>query len=210
MFSEWQEELTESGRNIWLAGLGALATVEEEGSKLFNRFVERGKDFEERRQQDLEEVYQRATSETVQMGERAAEAAEEVTEAGTSAQRTLMGAVTETMDRLGVPTRSRVDTLSEQVEDLSRKVEELTRLLDEERRGRTTDTATEHVYHVEPHGEGWQVMKEGNDRATSLHEVKQEAVEAGRQVAHEHLPSKLVIHKQDGTVQEELHYEGDA
>jgi len=41
-----QEELTKRGRNVWLAGLGALATVESEGNKLFRWLVERGEKFE--------------------------------------------------------------------------------------------------------------------------------------------------------------------
>ena len=44
-FEEMQKELADRGRDVWLAGLGALATVEEEGSKLFARLVERGKEY---------------------------------------------------------------------------------------------------------------------------------------------------------------------
>ena len=48
-----QDELTEQGHKVWLAGLGALATVEEEGTKLFNRLVDRGQEFEEERRSRL-------------------------------------------------------------------------------------------------------------------------------------------------------------
>ena len=42
-----QEVITEKAREIWLAGLGVFSTVEEEGSKLFNKFLENGKELKE-------------------------------------------------------------------------------------------------------------------------------------------------------------------
>lgn len=39
-----QEGLSKTAREIWLAGLGALATVDKEGTKLFNQFVARGRE----------------------------------------------------------------------------------------------------------------------------------------------------------------------
>jgi poly(hydroxyalkanoate) granule-associated protein len=39
-----QEGISKTTREIWLAGLGAFATVDKEGTKLFNRFVERGRE----------------------------------------------------------------------------------------------------------------------------------------------------------------------
>ncbi len=50
-----QDTVTETTREVWYAGLGLLSTVEEEGSKLFSRFaelgkqlVEKGKEFEKK------------------------------------------------------------------------------------------------------------------------------------------------------------------
>ena len=40
---QFQEGITETGRDVWYAGLGVLSTVEEEGSKLFNKFVDKGR-----------------------------------------------------------------------------------------------------------------------------------------------------------------------
>ncbi|MGB5658402.1 MAG: phasin family protein, partial [Thermoanaerobaculia bacterium] len=37
-----QNEVVQSAQKIWLAGIGALATAEEEGSKLFNSLVKKG------------------------------------------------------------------------------------------------------------------------------------------------------------------------
>ena len=41
-------DVKDATRKVWLAGLGALAAAEEEGSKAFKTLVKRGADFESR------------------------------------------------------------------------------------------------------------------------------------------------------------------
>ncbi|MEM9998697.1 MAG: DUF2188 domain-containing protein, partial [Bacteroidota bacterium] len=65
------------------------------------------------------------------------------------------------------------------------------------------------VYAVEKHADGWAVMKEGNERATSVHGTKAAAVKDARETAKAHAPSMLVIYKADGTEQERNTYEAD-
>lgn len=43
-----QEKIMDRAREIWLAGLGVFSTMEEEGTKLFQNFVEKGKELEKR------------------------------------------------------------------------------------------------------------------------------------------------------------------
>ena len=43
-----QEGFSDTTREIWLAGLGVLSAVEEEGVKLYNRFVEKGEELVEK------------------------------------------------------------------------------------------------------------------------------------------------------------------
>jgi poly(hydroxyalkanoate) granule-associated protein len=59
------EKLLSAGRNLWLAGLGAVAEVEEGGRELFGRLVERGRPVEEHQKKRMNEVAGR-TSRTVQ------------------------------------------------------------------------------------------------------------------------------------------------
>jgi hypothetical protein len=63
------------------------------------------------------------------------------------------------------------------------------------------------VYHVKPNGEGWAVEGDGAERATSTHETKKEALSAARELAHKKVPSQLVVHKADGSVQEKFSYD---
>jgi poly(hydroxyalkanoate) granule-associated protein len=46
-FEMLQESLTKTSREIWLAGLGVFATIDKEGTKMFNKFVERGREIAE-------------------------------------------------------------------------------------------------------------------------------------------------------------------
>jgi uncharacterized protein YdaT len=61
--------------------------------------------------------------------------------------------------------------------------------------------------HVVPHAEGWAVMRSDADRATAVLPTKKEAVDRGREIARNQ-KSKLVIHGQDGMVQDEHLYTG--
>src|SRR5918999_1951283 len=102
-----QEELKESVHRIWLAGLGALAAAEEEGSKIFSRLADRGRDVESRGKVEVEKVKEnverfKAKAETTfeSWGERFDER------------------LTATLHRLGVPTRDEIRNLTQRVEEL--------------------------------------------------------------------------------------------
>jgi poly(hydroxyalkanoate) granule-associated protein len=120
-----QDELTERGRDVWLAGLGALATVEEEGTKLFNRLVDRGQEFEEERRDELEEA-------TEKVREQSDEALSQLEEAGEETQSMLTETVNSALERFGVPTRKEVDDLADKVDHLSEQVGELAEHLAED------------------------------------------------------------------------------
>jgi len=117
-----QNELTKRGRDVWLAGLGALATVEEEGNKLFKRLVDRGEKFEQERRKELKEASKKAR-------EQRDEALAQIEEAGEETQSLLLDTVNTALERFGVPTRNEVDRLSKKVETLSKQVDTLSKTL---------------------------------------------------------------------------------
>ena len=123
--SSFSEELTDRSRDIWLAGLGALATVEEEGSKLFSELVEQGKDFQDARMKRLEG----ATEAAEEGGEKALGQLQEM---GEETRKFLAGTMQQALGRLEVPTRSEVDDLATQVENLSAKVDALSQMLEDD------------------------------------------------------------------------------
>jgi len=54
--------------------------------------------------------------------------------------------------------------------------------------------------HVVPHEDGWAVRGEGNERVTSVHPTKQDAIDRGREIARNQ-GSELIIHGTDGKIQ---------
>jgi hypothetical protein len=63
-------------------------------------------------------------------------------------------------------------------------------------------------HHVVPHENGWAVRREGGDRASAVTPTKEEAVDRGRELAQRENGS-LVIHRENGTFQEERTYGDD-
>ncbi len=104
------DRLTGVGRNLWLAGVGAVAEVADAGVETFDRLVERGKPVEEKRMQVVRKVAGRAT--------------QTVREAGKLVQDTVEYESRGVLKRLNVMTREDVKVLSSRLNSLSRKVDE--------------------------------------------------------------------------------------
>jgi hypothetical protein len=62
--------------------------------------------------------------------------------------------------------------------------------------------------HVVPHADGWAVRGAGNSRATSVHEIQRDAIEAARGIARNQ-SSELLIHGRNGQIRERDSYGGD-
>ena len=113
-----QEELKDSVHRIWLAGLGALAAAEEEGSKLFSRLVDRGRDVEAKGKVEVDKVNEKLR---VEVDRAKAKAESAFDNWGDKLDEKLSSA----LNRLGVPTRDEIRNLTLRVEELNAKVEHL-------------------------------------------------------------------------------------
>ena len=106
-----QDELVDSAHRIWLAGLGALSAAQEEGSKVFDRLVERGKDVESKGKDQAgkarETVREKAETAWSSVGDR------------------FDDTLTSALSRLGVPSREEIRNLTQKIEELNAKVEQL-------------------------------------------------------------------------------------
>ena len=112
------EEVRESAHKIWLAGLGALATAEEEGSRLFRTLVERGEEFESRGRERVGRVLDTVGG-RVDTVRKTAE--DRIGRLGSGVEDAVMRA----LKQLGVPSREEIDTLNRRIEELARAIEAL-------------------------------------------------------------------------------------
>ena len=200
---ELAEGVTTRGRDVWLAGLGALATVEEEGTQLFTtlvkqgeKLVERGEQVEAKGKERLEDVRSDLTTRQKQVTEQVTGRVQSVE---TDVTETLVGALT----RLGVPTRSEVQELSGKVDALTRRV---AALIDAMQKA-PAQPAVRPVFSVLSREDGWAVTLAGEAEARGVYATKDEALEAARALAGANAPSQLVVHRKDGSVQDTLSYE---
>ena len=109
-----QTEIAENAHQIWLAGLGAVATAQEEGGKLFKNLVEKGEDFEKVGKNKVEQAKGAVSGVKV--------VAESYWE---TFERTLDDKVTAVIHRIGVPTKDEIDTLTVRVEALTAAIDSL-------------------------------------------------------------------------------------
>ncbi len=108
---ELGQGVKDAGRHVWLAGLGAIQTVDEGGRGLFTDLVDRGRRFEARERPTLEERFRK-------VGDRVATFRDRL-EHGVEYR------LATTLQRFGVPDRDDVHQLIDRIEELTREVESL-------------------------------------------------------------------------------------
>lgn len=107
-------DLRKSTHQIWLAGLGAFARSEEEGSGFFDALVDAGREVERRardRAPRVEEIRERVrhhTGETMDRMERAFD-----------------DRLGKALSRLGIPNKREVEALRQRVQELTETLEHL-------------------------------------------------------------------------------------
>jgi len=124
-----EDQVTQSimdfARLIWLAGLGAFAKIEEEGSRLFETLVKEGEKFETR-------TKQLASDKVEEVRDRMEEVMDKATDTWDKLEEVFEDRVAQILNRIGVPTSEDIEELSRRVEALSENVRKLT---EAERRG---------------------------------------------------------------------------
>lgn len=64
-------------------------------------------------------------------------------------------------------------------------------------------------WHVLPHEEGWQVKREGSQRATDVTSKQQAAINRAVRIAKNNKPSQVFIHDRNGRIRDERTYGSD-
>lgn len=109
-------DLTGKAREVWLAGLGALSSVEEQGAKIFKTLVDKGTELEQKGKEQIETAYGKAKDSYAKVEGKVTEGIED--------------SVAKVLDKIGVPSRDEVANLITKVEALAGKVDELASKID--------------------------------------------------------------------------------
>lgn len=107
-------EMKDTGRSVWLAGLGAASSLQDAGTSVFETLVERGRARKEKGF-NLPSPLRQATE----------EAGDRVKDLGQQVESRVEEGVTSTMKRLGVPVRQDFEQLIERIERLTVQVDRL-------------------------------------------------------------------------------------
>ncbi len=167
------EELGEALERIWLAGLGAFALAEEEGSRLFQQLIDAGERFAgdvrkgvREGEEEGESLYRRLVEagaevesrfrgkvdDTIDETRRAVDETRERIEEGVDEVESKVRSVAEqTLERIGVPTRAEMEALNQSIDRLARMVESLAKARE----------GTPSGYSMHPVGGGWyEILKD--------------------------------------------------
>ena len=117
--SQLASSVKESAQQIWLAGMGAFAKAQEEGSRVFNALVKDGVDLQRKTQSAAEE---RLSEVAGKMNTMAAEASSKAGSSWDKLENIFEDRTAKALGRLGVPT-------AREVAELTRRVDELTALV---------------------------------------------------------------------------------
>ena len=124
-----------SANQIWLAGLGAFAKAQKEGTKFFNGLVEEGEGVQKQAKKTAGEAYDDIKA-------RASKSWDKLS--WTEIERVFEDRVAKVLHTLSVPTRKDLDTLSHRVAELTAVTKHLSETIEEPtaaRKGRAPETA---------------------------------------------------------------------
>lgn len=108
-------DLRKYTHQIWLAGLGAFARAEEEGSRFFDNLVDTGKEVESRTRDKsesrVEEIKERVRSRTGETMDKMEKAFDE--------------RLNKALSRLGIPNKREVEALQQRVQELTAALDQM-------------------------------------------------------------------------------------
>lgn len=111
-----------SANQIWLAGLGAFATAQKEGTKIFNGLVEEGEKAQKQARKAAGDAYDDVKA-------RASKSWDQLS--WTEIERVFEDRVGKVLHTLSVPTRKDLDTLSDRVAELTTVTKRLSEAMEE-------------------------------------------------------------------------------
>ena len=113
----------ESAHQIWLAGLGAFAKAQAEGSKVFDALVKEGRSIHSKTRKVAESKVSEMTN---TLGKMATKATGQANDSWDKLEQVFESRVARALHRIGVPTNKDINNLAKRVEELTASVQKLT------------------------------------------------------------------------------------
>jgi poly(hydroxyalkanoate) granule-associated protein len=120
--SHLADAVKDSAQQIWLAGLGAFAKAQEEGSKVFEALVKEGTGLQQKTQQKTQSQFEDVGQ---KLNKAASDFSKQATEGWDRLETVFEDRVARAMHRMGMPSQSEMQILKERVTELEAKVAEL-------------------------------------------------------------------------------------
>lgn len=115
-------------RQVWWASLGLLAVVGEQTERLLDTLVKKGKEFEPSMKEGFKKAGQEISEATGTVGTQLKGLGQKIGKTSEKAESLIggiEGKVSAALERMGVPSKDEIQSLSRKVDELSAKVEEL-------------------------------------------------------------------------------------
>jgi len=112
----------QSAQQVWLAGLGALASAQEHGEQMLDELIRRGADLEQTAREFSEHSLDEADKTLEQAS---ASMRNHSRQAWSKLEQAFEDRVSDVLSRLGVPARREMDLLMKHVEELNQQVKKL-------------------------------------------------------------------------------------
>ncbi|PCJ45083.1 MAG: poly(hydroxyalkanoate) granule-associated protein [Moraxellaceae bacterium] len=125
--SKVAEKVKESANQIWLAGLGAYAKAEEEGSKLFDNLVHDGEKLETKTRQYIDRGLDVAKDKIDVAKDKVDEVKAKASGSWNKVEKAFDQRVSKALKRLNIPTRADVESLEEKISELNDEIESLSK-----------------------------------------------------------------------------------
>ncbi len=123
-----QEGISKTTREIWLAGLGVFATIDKEGTNLFNKFVARGRELSE---SGKATVKQNGETQPTYLSEKVDQITHDVVAGVGNAADFVRKRVSGLTESLSYSTRDEIKALTEKVDKLTEHVAALVQKMEE-------------------------------------------------------------------------------
>ena len=193
----------ESAQEIWRAGLGALALAQREGGKavsqgsaLFEQLVAEGARVEKEGRaavgKGTDAVRKGLAGAEKQLEQNLGAVSQSVEDRWDHLEGIFEQRVLKVVRGMGLATAAELRALADRVEALE---------------AGAPAAGGNRVLHLLPDAGGWALREEGSKRNLTTHGTKKEALKAAREAAQASAPSRLVIHRADGTVQDQVSYD---